>query len=213
MNEIIKEEEKVKKVMELPEKRAVKGVNEFAGELSKYRDLNDDELIKLVQSGEVSPYDELVRRYQIKILDLCYKMLKNYDDARDIAQEVFLKAYRNINKFYGRSKFSTWLYRIAVNTCLNFIKKQRPTEEIKEEILEMAKDNPVQRYKNKRIREEIYGAVARLPNVQKMVFTLRALEEMPYQEISEILKKPLSTVKVDYHLAVKNMKNYLKGKL
>jgi RNA polymerase sigma-70 factor (ECF subfamily) len=213
MNEIIKEEEKVKKVMELPEKRAVKGVNEFTGELSKYRDLNDDELIKLVQSGEVSPYDELVRRYQIKILDLCYKMLKNYDDARDIAQEVFLKAYRNINKFYGRSKFSTWLYRIAVNTCLNFIKKQRPTEEIKEEILEMAKDNPVQRYKNKRIREEIYGAVARLPNVQKTVFTLRALEEMPYQEISEILKKPLSTVKVDYHLAVKNLKNYLKGKL
>jgi RNA polymerase sigma-70 factor (ECF subfamily) len=213
MNEAIKEEEKARKVMVSPEKPAVKGVNDLAGELSKYRDLTDDELVKLVQSGEVVPFDELVRRYQIKIHDLCYKMIKNYDDARDVAQEVFLKAYRNINKFYGRSKFSTWLYRIAVNTCLNFIKKQRPTEEIKEEILELPRDNPVQRYKNKRIREEIYGAVARLPNVQKMVFTLRALEEMPYQEISEILKKPLSTVKVDYHLAVKNLKNYLKGKL
>lgn len=213
MNEIIKDEEKVKKVMESVEKKDIKRVNDFTGELSKYRDLSDDELIKLVQSGEVSPYDELVRRYQIKIHDLCYKMLKNYDDARDIAQEVFLKAYRNINKFYGRSKFSTWLYRIAVNTCLNFIKKQRPTEEIKEEILELPRDSPVQRYKNKRIREEIYTAVAKLPNVQKTVFTLRALEEMPYQEISEILKKPLSTVKVDYHLAVKNLKNYLKGKL
>lgn len=213
MNETIKEDEKVRKVTVSPEKTAVKGVNELAGELSKYRDLADDELVKLVQSGEVVPFDELVRRYQIKIHDLCYKMIKNYDDARDVAQEVFLKAYRNINKFYGRSKFSTWLYRIAVNTCLNFIKKQRPTEEIKEEILELPKDSPVQRYKNKRIREEIYGAVAKLPNVQKTVFTLRALEEMPYQEISEILKKPLSTVKVDYHLAVKNLKNYLKGKL
>lgn len=213
MNEIVKEEEKARKVTELPAKMPEKGVNDLAGELSKYRDLADDELVKLVQSGEIVPFDELVRRYQIKIHDLCYKMLKNYDDARDVAQEVFLKAYRNINKFYGRAKFSTWLYRIAVNTCLNFIKKQRPTEEIKEEILELPKDNPVQRYKNKRIREEIYGAVARLPNVQKTVFTLRALEEMPYQEISEILKKPLSTVKVDYHLAVKNLKNYLKGKL
>jgi len=213
MNEIIKEEEKARKVMGSPKKPAVKGVNDLTGELSKYRDLADDELVKLVQSGEVVPFDELVRRYQIKIHDLCYKMTKNYDDARDVAQEVFLKAYRNINKFYGRSKFSTWLYRIAVNTCLNFIKKQRPTEEIKEEILELPRDNPVQRYKNKRIREEIYGAVAKLPNVQRTVFTLRALEEMPYQEISEILKKPLSTVKVDYHLAVKNLKNYLKGKL
>jgi len=188
-------------------------VNKIPPDLSKYRELSDEELIKLVRTGEVEPYDELVRRYQIKIHDLCYKMVKNYDDARDVAQEVFLKAYRNINKFRGHSKFSTWLYRIAVNTSLNFIKRQRPTEEINEEILELPRDNPVQRYKNKRIREEIYRAVGRLPNVQRTVFTLRALEEMPYQEISEILKKPLSTVKVDYHLAVKNLKNYLKGRL
>ncbi len=188
-------------------------VNKIPPDLSKYRELSDEELIKLVRTGEVEPYDELVRRYQIKIHDLCYKMVKNYDDARDVAQEVFLKAYRNINKFRGHSKFSTWLYRIAVNTSLNFIKRQRPTEEINEEILELPRDNPVQRYKNKQIREEIYRAVGRLPNVQRTVFTLRALEEMPYQEISEILKKPLSTVKVDYHLAVKNLKNYLKGRL
>jgi RNA polymerase sigma-70 factor (ECF subfamily) len=213
MSEIIDQKLPPEKVIDSRKKPAANMVNNLTGELSKYRDLNDEELVKLVQSGEVRPYDELVRRYQVKIHDLCYKILKNYDDARDIAQEAFLKAYRNINKFYGHSKFSTWLYRISVNTCLNFIKKQRPTEEIKEEILELPRDNPVQRYKNKRIREQIYGAVAKLPNVQKTVFTLRALEEMPYQEISEILKKPLSTVKVDYHLAVKNLKNYLKGKL
>jgi RNA polymerase sigma-70 factor (ECF subfamily) len=213
MSEITDPKLPPEKVIDPRKKPTANKVNNLTGELSKYRDLNDEELVKLVQSGEVRPYDELVRRYQIKIHDLCYKMLKNYDDARDIAQVAFLKAYRNINKFYGHSKFTTWLYRIAVNTCLNFIKKQRPTEEIREEILELPKDNPVQRYKNKRIREQIYGAVAKLPNVQKTVFTLRALEEMPYQEISEILKKPLSTVKVNYHLAVKNLKNYLKGKL
>lgn len=192
---------------------AVAGVNKIYADLSKYRELSDEELIKLVMAGEIQPYDELVRRYQVKIHDLCYKMVKNYDDARDVAQDVFIKAYRNINGFRGQSKFSTWLYRIAVNTSLNFIKRQRPAEEIKEEIVELPKDNPVQRYENKRMREEIYQAVEKLPNVQKTVFTLRALEELPYQEISEILKKPLSTVKVNYHLAVKNLRNYLKGKL
>lgn len=192
---------------------AVAGVNKIHADLSKYRELSDEELIKLVKAGEIQPYDELVRRYQVKIHDLCYKMVKNYDDARDVAQDVFIKAYRNINGFRGQSKFSTWLYRIAVNTSLNFIKRQRPAEEIKEEIVELPKDNPVQRYENKRMREEIYQAVAKLPNVQKTVFTLRALEELPYQEISEILKKPLSTVKVNYHLAVKNLRNYLKGRL
>jgi len=204
---------KTEKPMESRDEIKDAAVNKSQIDLSKYRELSDEELIKLVRTGHVEPYDELVRRYQIKIHDLCYKMVKNYDDSRDVAQEVFLKAYRNINKFRGHSKFSTWLYRIAVNTSLNFIKRQRPTEEIKEEIVELPRDNPVQRYKNKRIREEIYRAVAKLPNVQKTVFTLRALEELPYQEISEILKKPLSTVKVDYHLAVKNLKGYLKGRL
>jgi len=189
------------------------GVNKLQKGLSKYRELSDEELIQLVKAGQFEPFDELVRRNEVRIHDLCYKMVKNYDDARDMAQETFLKAYRNINKFDGRSKFSTWLYRIAVNNCLNFLKRQKPTEEIQENIVGVSKDNPIEIYRNKRIKEQIHTAVARLPNVQKTVFTLRALEDLPYQEISEILKKPLSTVKVNYHLAVKNLKNLLKGKV
>jgi RNA polymerase sigma-70 factor (ECF subfamily) len=188
-------------------------VNELTTRLSKYRELSDEELVQLVKAGQVEPFDELVRRHEVKIHDLCYKMLKNYEDAKDMAQETFLKAYRNINRFDGRSKFTTWLYRIAVNNSINHLKKQRPTEEIQEEILEVPRDNPVERFRNKRLRETIYNAVTKLPDVQRSVFTLRALEDLPYQEISEILKKPVSTVKVNYHLAIKNLKNYLKGKL
>jgi RNA polymerase sigma-70 factor (ECF subfamily) len=187
------------------------GVNEFTKELSKYQELRDEELVKLVKAGEVAPYDELVRRHQIKIHDLCYKILRNYDDAKDMAQETFLKAYRKINKFGGRSKFSTWLYRIAVNNCLNFIKKRRPTEELFEEITGSQRDDPVQIYKNKKFQEMIYAAVAKLPKVQKAVFTLRTLQDFSYQEISDILKKPVSTIKVNHHLAVKNLRNRLKG--
>jgi RNA polymerase sigma-70 factor (ECF subfamily) len=193
--------------------RGSNGVNDFAEQLSKYRDLRDHELIKLVKAGELAPFDELVRRHQVKIHDLCYKILRNYDDARDMAQETFLKAYRKINKFKGKAKFSTWLYRIAVNNCLNYIKKQRPTEELYEEITSTGKDDPVQILKGKRFREKIQAAVARLPEVQKAVFTLRTLEDLSYQEVSDILKKPISTVKVNHHLAVKNLRNYLKGKV
>lgn len=189
------------------------GVNELTSKLSKYQELRDEELVKLVKAGEIAPYDELVRRHQIKIHDLCYKILRNYDDAKDMAQETFLKAYRKINKFGGRSKFSTWLYRIAVNNCLNFIKKRRPTEELFEEITGSKRDDPVQIYKNKKFREIIHAAVAKLPKVQKAVFTLRTLQDFSYQEISEILKKPVSTIKVNHHLAVKNLRNRLRGRV
>lgn len=188
-------------------------VNEFTKRLSKYRELSDGELVKLVKAGEIEPYDELVRRHQIKIHDLCYKMVRNYDDAKDMAQETFIKAYRKIKKFHEHSKFSTWLYRIAVNNCLNFLKKQHPTEELYEEITGSKRDDPVQIYKGKKMKDKIIQAVAKLPEVQKAVFTLRTLEDLSYQEVSAILKKPISTIKVNHHLAVKNLKNYLKGKL
>lgn len=191
----------------------VNQVNEFKERLSKYRELTDEELVQLVKGGNVEPFDELVRRHEVKIHNLCYKILKNYDDAKDMAQETFLKAYRNIMKFDGRSRFSTWLYRIAVNNCINFMKKERPTEKIKDEIIDIPKDDPVDRYKKKQLRDTIFNAIAKLPEVQKSVFTLRALEDLPYQEISSILNKPVNTVKVNYHLAVKNLKNYLKGKV
>lgn len=189
------------------------GVNEFTEKLSKYRELGDQEIVKLVKTGETEPFDELIRRHQVKIHDLCYKIVRNYDDAKDLAQETFLKAYRKINKFNGRSKFSTWLYRVAVNNCLNYLKRQKPTEALFEEITGSGKDDPVQIYKSKKFREIIKKAVAKLPEVQKAVFTLRTLEDLSYQEVSEILKKPISTIKVNHHLAVKNLRNYLKGKI
>jgi len=75
------------------------------------------------------------------------------------------------------------------------------------------KDDPVERYRNKKLREMIHTAVAKLPTVQKAVFTLRTLEDMSYEDVSDILKKPISTIKVNHHLAVKNLRNYLKIKV
>lgn len=212
MNKDIRKLQKVKNSKGPEGEDVFHGVNDFTEKLSKYRELSDEELIYLVKSGEITPFDELVRRNEMRVHDLCYKMVRNYDDAKDLAQETFLKAYRKIKKFDGRSKFSTWLYRIAVNNCLNFLKKQKPTEELYDEIVGSKKDDPAQIYKGKKLRERIAGAVAKLPEVQRAVFTLRSLEDLSYQEVSDILKKPISTIKVNHHLAVKNLRNHLKGK-
>jgi RNA polymerase sigma-70 factor (ECF subfamily) len=212
MNKDIRKLQKVKNSKGPKGEDVFHGVNDFTEKLSKYRELSDEELIYLVKSGEITPFDELVRRNEVRVHDLCYKMVRNYDDAKDLAQETFLKAYRKIKKFHGRSKFSTWLYRIAVNNCLNFLKKQKPTEELYDEIVGSKKDDPAQIYKGKKLRERIAGAVAKLPEVQRAVFTLRSLEDLSYQEVSDILKKPISTIKVNHHLAVKNLRNHLKGK-
>lgn len=212
MNKDIRKLQKVKNSKGPKGEDVFHGVNDFTEKLSKYRELSDEELIYLVKSGEITPFDELVRRNEVRVHDLCYKMVRNYDDAKDLAQETFLKAYRKIKKFDGRSKFSTWLYRIAVNNCLNFLKKQKPTEELYDEIVGSKKDDPAQIYKGKKLRERIAGAVAKLPEVQRAVFTLRSLEDLSYQEVSDILKKPISTIKVNHHLAVKNLRNHLKGK-
>ena len=101
------------------------------------RGLRDDdrEAIEACQQGEREAFDRLVERYQRDVYRLCYRYVNNHQDANDMAQEAFLKAYRAIAKFRGDSAFSTWLYRIAVNTCLNFRAARRPpAEELSEHL-------------------------------------------------------------------------------
>ena len=98
------------------------------------------EAIEACQRGEREAFDRLVERYQRDVYRLCYRYVNNHEDANDMAQEVFLKAYRAIGRFRGDSAFSTWLYRIAVNTCLNFRAARKPeTEELPEALADAAR--------------------------------------------------------------------------
>src|SRR4029077_15795595 len=95
----------------------------------------DQEAIQACQRGEREAFDRLVERYQRDVYRLCFRYVNNHHDANDMAQEGFLKAYRAIGKFRGDSAFSTWLYRIAVNTCLNFrAARKLPAEELSEHL-------------------------------------------------------------------------------
>jgi len=177
--------------------------------LSKLKEFSDQDLIAMTRKGELSAFDELIRRYEPRVHAICYRMTRNYTDARDLAQDVFVKAYNGLKKFDGRSSFYTWLYRIAVNTCINFLKGQKPSKPLSG-IERAVGTHPVERHERKVIKEYIDQAIQQLPRMQRLVFTLRQLEGMSYQEIAEKLGRSIGTIKANHHQAVLKLRKMLK---
>ncbi|MEO0225658.1 MAG: sigma-70 family RNA polymerase sigma factor [candidate division WOR-3 bacterium] len=181
--------------------------------LSKYYDEEDAKLVARVKMGDLTAFDELVQRHEVRIYNLCYRMLHDQNDAHELAQDTFVKAYRAIGKFDGRSSFSTWLYRIAVNNCINFLKK-RPKELNLESSYEgISSYNPEATYRRRIMSKILHKAIEMLPEVQRAVFTLKQIEGLSYKEIADHLGKSVGTIKASHHQAVINLKNYLKNKI
>ena len=123
---------------------------------------DDDQIIKECLSGNTDSYKNLIDKYQIRIINTCYKYTKNIVDAEDVAQEVFLKAFQNLSNFKFDSKFYSWIYRIAVNTCLNYInsrEKRNEKETISEENclneVNVSNDNPGEYYQLNELIDKI----------------------------------------------------------
>lgn len=158
------------------------------------------ELIHKCKQGETEAYEELVRKYQTRVYSVCYRMVHNTEDARDLAQEAFIAAYEAIATFKEEFRFYTWLYRIAVNRCLNFRKKAgrmstTPLEAVDPgKLTEPVADGPDQKLERKLTREKVERAVDMLPADQKAVIVLRVYEELSYEEIAEALRIPIGTV-------------------
>ena len=131
----------------------------------------DDEIIKRCLSGEIEAFRYLVEKYQIRIINTCFKYTKNLVDAEDVAQEVFLRAYDNLNNFKFDSKFYSWLYRIAVNTSLNYInskEKRKEKETISDESclnnLNTSPDNPSDYYQMMELIDKVEPLFDNLPD-------------------------------------------------
>ena len=170
----------------------------------------DMTLIRAFQGGDKAAFDELVLKHQHKLYNLCYRFLGDYQEANDSAQETFIKVYRSLKKFRLESAFSTWLYRIAVNTCKNKLK----SAEYRQNKKMVSLDNPVsldrggpaieiqdethspamELEKKERVRL-IQEAINALPPEQKEVVTLRDIEGFSYEEIVQITGLNLGTVK------------------
>jgi len=145
------------------------------------------EAIEACRRGEREAFDRLVLRYQRDVYRLCYRYVNSHEDANDLAQEVFLKAWRGIGRFRGDSSFSTWLYRIAVNACLNFRALKRPqTQELPEALADPVPGAAARVERDDEARR-VRAAVSRLPEKQRATLILKLYHELTHEEVAEIL--------------------------
>ncbi len=177
-------------------------------------ELEDRELLELYQSGKKEQvFNELVRRYQKRIYWVARRMVKRHEDADDIAQDVFVKAYTALDNFRGDANIYTWLYRIAVNLSINHLRKQkvRNAVDIDDYLPFLARD--ADQHTNV-VRDENVGliedAIASLPEKQRAVFIMRYYDEMPYEQISSILGTSVGGLKANYHHAVKKVTAFVR---
>lgn len=184
----------------------------------------ENRLIKEAKSGSVEAFEELIKQCQKKVFNIAYKMTGNYDDANELAQEAFIRAYKSINKFKGDSLFSTWIYRITTNVCLDELRKRKNQkvisldEDIKyndEEVKQQIKDEspgPEKILEKKEINGLIRECIESLPPDYKTVIILRDIEGFSYEEISKIVNCPEGTVKSRINRARKTLRDIFKNK-
>jgi RNA polymerase sigma-70 factor (ECF subfamily) len=184
-----------------------------SGEAS-FEQISDSECIRRVQEGKIDAFEVLVRRHQKTIFNLLYRMLGDYDEAAEAAQETFLSAYRAIGRFRGDSNFSTWVYRIAINQAssrrrsLAQVQARTLPLESAEKINETGTD-PADRLEQKEIQEQVQKALKELDASDAAIILLRDLQDVPYEEVARALNVPMGTVKSRLHRARRALKAHL----
>lgn len=167
----------------------------------------DEVLVKRAQGGDLGAYDELVRRYQERIYSTLYHMTANHEDANDLAQEAFIKAFRALKSFKGDASFFTWLYRIAVNKTINFLKqrKQRANLSLNDldfnaehdpDLVALISDKTPRREINLvELQERLNAAMRKLSEEHRLVVTLHDVQGLPHEQISKIMDCNVGTVR------------------
>jgi RNA polymerase sigma-70 factor (ECF subfamily) len=165
---------------------------------------SDEELVTLSQGGDLDSFNQLVLRWERPIYALAYRVIGREEDARDVAQETFLRAFRALKGFKGQAKFSSWLYRITLNLCRDWIRRERraPVAQAPEgiDIIELAGEaTPTESIEElvgrRQLGRAVSKAMALLPEDQRTAIILKEYHGLTFQEIAELLDCPLSTVK------------------
>ncbi len=172
---------------------------------------DDRTLVDACLGGEKAAFDVLVERHRRQVYHVCYRFVGNHEDASDLAQDAFLRAYRALHTFKGRSAFSTWLYRVAVNTCLNRVSARRPSLEPLDD--REPPDTASEPAEHAVLRHEraatVRAAIARLPQKQRAAMILRMYHELPHEQIATVLGSSVGAVKANFFHALANLKKLL----
>ena len=164
------------------------------------------EAVEASQRGDREAFDQLVVLYQRDVYRLCYRYVNNHEDANDLTQEAFLRAWRGIGRFRGHSAFSTWLYRVAVNACLNFrASKKPPAQELPETLADPGM-GAAQRVEKTDQARRVRQAVSRLPEKQRATLILKIYHELTHQEVARVMGSTVGTVKANLFHALGNLK-------
>jgi RNA polymerase sigma-70 factor (ECF subfamily) len=177
--------------------------------------LTDEQLVEQAVNENSEAFGEIVKRWERKIFALCFGMLAREDEARDAAQETFVSAYKNLKNFRGDAKVSSWLHRIAVNQCLtvkrraktrseSFLDDENNTEE--KVFVAPSRLSPLRTTEQNERLKIIRQAVASLPVDLRQIVVMKEFEEMTFQEISDALDLPLSTIKSRLYTALKQLR-------
>ncbi|HET8562236.1 MAG TPA: sigma-70 family RNA polymerase sigma factor [Candidatus Binatia bacterium] len=172
--------------------------------------ISDSECVQRLQQGETDAFELLVRRHQTTIFNLIYRMLGDYDEAAEIAQEAFLSAYKSIGQFRGEANFSTWLYRIALNhanTRRNSIAgwRQRTVPLDGDHVDERIVD-PALLVEQREIQHQVQIALNSLPSDDASIIVLKDIQDVPYEQMATMLNLPVGTVKSRLHRARQALK-------
>ena len=159
-------------------------------------------------------FNLLVRKYQERVYYLVRKMVIDHEDADDLVQETFIRVWNNLDKFQGDAQLFTWIYRIATNECLRFLKKKRrrffvPIGDIAHELAQKVETSPW--IDGDEIQKKLQKALLGLPDKQRLVFNLRYFEAMKYEAIADVTGTSVGALKASYHLAVKKVEAYLQN--
>lgn len=175
---------------------------------------NEEKVIEMLRKDEASrsrAFEQIVREYSEPLYWQIRHMVYSHDDANDILQNTFIKAWTNIDSFQGYSKISTWLYRIAINEALTFLNKQRTAQSVAIDDPEMNLSEQLEGdpyFDGNETETQLQEAIATLPEKQRLVFNLKYFDEMKYEDMSEMLGTSVGALKASYHIAVKKIEEY-----
>ncbi len=177
-----------------------------------YAALDDGALVAAAVAGERDAFDVIVERHRRTVYQVCYRFVSNHEDASDLSQEAFVRAWRGLKTFKGQSALSTWLYRIAVNVCLNRVNAKTPaTDPI--ESTDHFEDTRIEGAQSALLREEraaaVRKAIAALPRKQRATLILRTYHELSHQQIADILGSSVGATKANFFHALANLKKLL----